>query len=91
MQPPRVLIDLDDVRPAFAVEYARGTPCDLTGRLRRVRVNYVCNSDPDLSPAGFILRITETATCEYELLASVPALCLHPNFKCATRSLSYSL
>ena len=49
-----------------------GTVCDITGRARRIDVQYRC--DP-ASPADYIGHIKETSTCAYQMLVHTPRLC----------------
>jgi protein OS-9 len=49
-----------------------GTKCDLTGRDRRVEVQFHCNTQP---PTDRITLIKETSTCAYLMVIHTPRLC----------------
>lgn len=49
-----------------------GTKCDLTGRDRRVEVQFHCNTQP---PTDRISLIKETSTCTYLMVIQTPRLC----------------
>ncbi|GAB5364688.1 hypothetical protein AAMO2058_000991100 [Amorphochlora amoebiformis] len=59
-------------------EYSGGTTCDLTGKLRKVEVRYICDADIGKSR---ILSIQETSTCEYVMLVSTPLICVSETFQ----------
>ncbi|XP_030024178.2 endoplasmic reticulum lectin 1 isoform X1 [Manduca sexta] len=54
-----------------------GTICDLSGKPRLTRVQYVCYSHGKHEVYSF----KEIATCEYEIIILSPLLCEHPQFK----------
>ncbi|XP_026315422.1 endoplasmic reticulum lectin 1 isoform X3 [Hyposmocoma kahamanoa] len=54
-----------------------GTICDLSGKPRVTRVQYVCYSPGKHEVYSF----KETSTCEYEIIILSPLLCEHPAFK----------
>jgi endoplasmic reticulum lectin 1 len=62
--------------PYFEIEMSSGTPCPLNGdKPRKSRVQYICN------PNAFhneILSITETSTCQYEIVILTASLCKSP-------------
>ncbi|KAK5174352.1 Protein OS-9 [Saxophila tyrrhenica] len=49
-----------------------GTKCDLTGKDRRVEVQFHCNTQP---PTDRISLIKETSTCAYLMVIQTPRLC----------------
>jgi protein OS-9 len=49
-----------------------GTKCDLTGRPRRISVQFHCNTSP---PSDRISLIKETSTCAYLMVIQTPRLC----------------
>ena len=49
-----------------------GTKCDLTGRDRRVEVQFHCNTQP---PTDRISLIKEVSTCSYLMIIHTPRLC----------------
>lgn len=53
-----------------------GTPCDLTGKNRKIEVEYHCN--PQLTDR--IGWIKETSTCSYLMVVYTPRLCSHVAF-----------
>ena len=55
-----------------------GTVCDITGRARRIEVQYRC--DP-AGPADYIGHIKETSTCAYQMLVHTPRLCKDVAFR----------
>ena len=63
--------------PFFAIEFAGGTLCDLTGSPRRVSVHYVCQE----GGKGEIYELKETSTCEYEMVVLTSTLCSHPDYQ----------
>lgn len=54
-----------------------GTICDLSGKPRVTRVQYVCYTHGKHEVYSF----KETSTCEYEIVILSPLLCDHPAFK----------
>nr|CAB3243499.1 endoplasmic reticulum lectin 1 [Phallusia mammillata] len=67
---------IDGVKtPYYPVVMADGTPCDLkSGSSRKSTIIYICR------PTGRneIISITETSSCEYELIVPSPDLCRNP-------------
>lgn len=64
--------------PFFAVEMTGGSPCGLKGgEKRKTKVLYVCHPDS----RNEIMSVTETSTCEYELVILTPVLCKNPAYK----------
>lgn len=49
-----------------------GTKCDLTGKDRRIEVQFHCNTQP---PTDRISLIKETSTCAYLMVIHTPRLC----------------
>ena len=49
-----------------------GTPCDITGRPRRVEVQYKCEPG---AASDHIGHVKETSTCAYRLVVHTPRLC----------------
>ncbi|GBP73555.1 Endoplasmic reticulum lectin 1 [Eumeta japonica] len=54
-----------------------GTTCDLNGKPRVTRVQYVCYTHGKHEVYSF----KEVSTCEYEVIVLSPLLCAHPQFK----------
>jgi protein OS-9 len=59
-----------------------GTTCDLTGKPRRVEVQYHCN----LQSTDRIGYIKEVTTCSYQMVIYTPRLCTDPAFMPAKES-----
>lgn len=63
--------------PYYELIMTDGTVCDLNGRPRTTRVQYVCY------PAGKheMYSFKESSTCEYEVIVLSPSLCTHPDYR----------
>ncbi|CAK8671906.1 endoplasmic reticulum lectin 1-like [Clavelina lepadiformis] len=61
--------------PYYAVNMTDGTPCDIkSGSGRRSKVIYVCGP----GSRNEIISVSETSSCEYELVVLTPELCKNP-------------
>ncbi|CAG9119227.1 unnamed protein product [Plutella xylostella] len=63
--------------PYVEMVMEHGTFCDLSGKRRLTRIQYVCYSPGKHEVYSF----KETSTCEYEIIVLSPLLCRHPQFK----------
>ncbi|CAG4985733.1 unnamed protein product [Parnassius apollo] len=63
--------------PSVEIVMDGGTICDLNGKPRITRVQYVCY----VNGKNEVYSFKETATCEYEIIILTPLLCEHPQFK----------
>ena len=64
-------------RPRLSQTFNGGDLCDLTGTPRSARVHYECadeNADKQRS-ALRIVSVTETSTCEYDIVVSSATAC----------------
>jgi hypothetical protein len=63
----------------YSVNYENGTVCDLSGEERKTKISFICidNENADYS----FISLTETKTCNYELLFATSSLCKHPAFQ----------
>lgn len=74
----RPLVTVDDYQlPYIEINMTGGTLCDLSNKKRMTRVLYVCVEGGKHE----MYSIKETATCEYEVIAFSPMLCLSPDFR----------
>lgn len=65
-------------RPYYAVEMNRGTACDLKpGTNRATTLVFVCSS----KSFNEIVSVTETSTCQYEVVIFTPYLCGNPLYR----------
>ena len=72
------MINVEDVQlPFVEINMTDGTPCDLFNKRRFTRVLYVCVEDAKHE----IYSVKETSSCEYEVIAFSPLLCLNSKFK----------
>ena len=81
---PKRLIDVPtrkidgERRSYFSVEMTDGTPCDVkSGAGRKTTVLYVCQP----TSRNEMFSITETTSCEYEVIIFTPQLCSHPFYR----------
>jgi len=63
--------------PYLQINMTDGTLCDLSGKPRSTRVQYVCYQHGKHE----IYSLKETSTCEYEAVILSPLLCQHPNYR----------
>lgn len=63
--------------PYYAVTYAGGSVCELTGSPRVTRVLYVCLTHG----RNDVYSVKETSTCEYEITVLTDVLCQHPLYR----------
>ena len=63
--------------PYYQLVMEAGTLCDLNGKPRVTRVNYVCY------PSGKheMYSFKESSTCEYDIIVLSPLLCSHPDYR----------
>ncbi|TRY68484.1 hypothetical protein TCAL_01386 [Tigriopus californicus] len=75
-KPPKIKIETMNM-PYFQLHMTDGTLCDLNGRPRQTRVNYVCY------PAGHheMYSFKESSTCEYDIIVLSPTLCQHLDYR----------
>ena len=69
--------------PFYAVVYESGDVCDVTKKPRKTTVQLTCDLDYTGTYANSvqIMSMQETASCEYEFLVAVGAICQHPLFQ----------
>lgn len=64
--------------PYFSIYMEDGTPCGLkNGAKRKTKVLYMCHEQS----RNEIMSISETSSCEYELIVLTPLLCKNPLYK----------
>ncbi|KZC09119.1 Endoplasmic reticulum lectin 1 [Dufourea novaeangliae] len=63
--------------PYVEIEMGDGTVCDLTNKPRKIKVRYVCYQHGRHE----LFSLKEPSSCEYEVIALSPLLCLHPDYK----------
>ncbi|RIA89754.1 glucosidase II beta subunit-like protein [Glomus cerebriforme] len=70
--------DLQDVggKKYLVQRWSDGTKCDLTGRPRRVEIQFHCSQHPN----DMITVVTEKYTCHYLVVINTPKLCSDPAF-----------
>ncbi|RUS14815.1 hypothetical protein BC937DRAFT_93284 [Endogone sp. FLAS-F59071] len=62
--------------------WGRGTICDITGRPRKVEIQFHCN----MQTQEHISLIKETSTCHYLVVVHTPRLCQDPVFMSRSRT-----
>ena len=62
--------------------YGDGEVCDLTGRLRRTEVRYVC----DPGAVHTLASVEETSTCAYRVVVHTSLLCANPAYGAAAEA-----
>ncbi|KAG9292260.1 hypothetical protein G9A89_003202 [Geosiphon pyriformis] len=65
-----------DEKKILVLRWSDGTNCDLTGKPRRVEIQFHCNTQP----RDTIALIKETNTCQYLVMIHTPRLCADPAF-----------
>nr|XP_039247809.1 endoplasmic reticulum lectin 1-like [Styela clava] len=64
--------------PYYPIDMGNGTACELkNGGKRKTRVLYVCHPES----RNEIMSVSETSSCEYELVILTPTLCANPFYK----------
>ena len=64
--------------PSLMQQFGDGTPCDLTNKPRRAKLEILCQ--PNGKYNSFVEEIQEVATCEYLVKVRTPLLCKNPAF-----------
>ncbi|KAF4521598.1 hypothetical protein B566_EDAN001318 [Ephemera danica] len=63
--------------PYLQINMSDGTMCDLNGKPRMTRVQYVCY----IHGKHEVYSLKEASTCEYEAVVLSPFLCQHPDYR----------
>jgi hypothetical protein len=71
-------VGTEAVPPSLLQQFGNGTPCDLTNKPRRAKLEILCQ--PNGKYNSFIEEIQEVATCEYHVKVRTPLLCKNAAF-----------